>query len=163
MLPIVIGKDELGQRGFNPHLLARFDLAAYREYRLRLDSFVRERPSPLLVFCSSGYEPTSREWVQATRPSGVTAFVETPPGDPQPLLEEVSGTAERWLWLADRLRPAGVRCISLVGEAAFTQDGGRERLGCVWEAWHRLRAHFRTEIVRDVTYPNLDVPSPPRR
>jgi len=158
VLRIVARRDGLAHHGLDPRLLGRLDLAAYRRYRSRLNSYVRQREQPLLVFCSSAYHRYTPAWARALRPGDVCAFVETPPDDPQPLVDGTVGTEARWQWLADRLQAVEVRRITLVGEAAFTYDDGRDKRGCVWEAKHRLDAHFATEILHPLTYPDVDVP-----
>jgi hypothetical protein len=158
VLRIVARKEALAHHGLDPRLLARMDLSAYRGYRSRLDACVRQCENPLLVFCSNEYHRYAPSWVKAVRPRDVCAFVETPPGDPQPLLDDTAGTEERWQWLADRLRAVDVRRITLVGEAAFTYDSGLDKRGCVWEAKHQLDVYFETEILHHLTYPDVDVP-----
>ena len=158
LLRIVAHKSLLTQHGLDPRLLARLDLGAYKRYRRRLNAWVRQSADPLLVFCSSAYYRYAPAWARAARPLEVCAFVETPPGDPQPLLEDHAGAEARWQWLAGQLRAVGVRHVTLVGEAAFTYEGGRDRQGCVWEAKHRLDAHFDTEVLHNLTYPDIDVP-----
>jgi hypothetical protein len=143
----------------DPHFSKFFLRDVYDGFLRNVTEFIQGVDEPLLIFAQSRSIGQTVRWLDGLNLKTLAVIVKTQNDDPKPLVESIGQYGPSWMWLIGLLKDMGVRSASLIGETAYTYNRTVPG-GCVYEAESRFKFHLDTEVLREFTYPNINIDDP---